>query len=100
MGEEEGERGGGGEMFCHHGKHPSNEQQSQISDFPPRRLLHWQAGGSSSIGLKTTESINSACERITLLEWRTGSFIIYIPLPSSLFCIPLLPFLFSMRVCT
>ena len=34
MGEEEGERGGGGEMFCHHGKHPSNEQQSQISDSP------------------------------------------------------------------
>lgn len=28
------ERENGREMFCHHGKHPSNEQQSQISDSP------------------------------------------------------------------
>lgn len=82
-------------MFCHHGKHPSNEQQSQISDSPQafaalagRRLKHFS--------LETTESINSACKRITLLEWKTSSFIIYI-LPHCHCFHPLLP-LFSFFV--
>lgn len=35
-------------------------------------------------GLETTKSIYSACRRITLLEWRTGCFIIFNP-SSSLF---------------
>lgn len=66
-------------MFCHHGKHPSYEQQSQISDSPQASAALAGRRLKQHFGLETTESINSACERITLLEWRTGSFIIYTP---------------------
>lgn len=87
------EREGGREMFCHHGKHPSNEQQSQISDSPQASAALAGRRLKLNFGLETTESINSACKRITLLEWRTGSFIIY-TLSSSLFLFP--PSFFSL----
>lgn len=71
-------------MFCHHGKPPSNEQQSQISDSPQASAALAGRRLKQHFSLETTESINSACKRITLLEWRTGSFITY-TLSSSLF---------------
>lgn len=66
-------------MFCHHGKHPSYEQRSQISDSPQASAALASRQLRQHFGLETTESINSACKRITLLEWRTGSFITYTP---------------------
>lgn len=69
------ERKVGGETFCHHGNHPSYEQQSQISGSPPASAALAGRRLKQHFGLETTESINSACKRITLPEWRTGSFI-------------------------
>lgn len=81
-------------MFCHHGKHPSNEQRSQISDSPRASAALAGRRLKQRFSLETTESINSACKRITLLEWRTGSFIIHTP-SSTLFFTPSFPlFLF------
>lgn len=82
-------------MFCHHGKHPSNEQHSQISDSPRASAALAGRRLKQHFGLETTESINSVCKRITLLEW--SSFIIYTP-SSSLFLFPPSFFLFLQSI--
>lgn len=99
-GEEGCERGreGGGEMFCHHGKHPSYEQQRQISDSPQASAALADRRLKQHFGLETTESINSACKRITLLERREPALSSYIP---PLICTVFIPssFLFLFLQC-
>lgn len=68
-------------MFCHQGKHPSYEQQRQISDSPQAPAALAGRRLKQHFGLETTKSINSACKRITLLQWRAGTFITYTPSP-------------------
>lgn len=77
-------------------EHPSYEQQTVRSVIPPQATAALAGRRlKQHLSLETTESINSAWKRITLLEWRTSSFSTYICLMFSHFHLLSLFLLFS-----
>lgn len=84
------ERERAGAMRCNH---PSHEQQSD-QWFPAGVGCFGRPAAQAAFHSETTESINSACKRIMLLEWRT---VFFIPCPQlhfpSILCSPFFFFL-------